>query len=271
MSAVDFSAITDIITHAEQNAGVIGAAILFPSGERFGHNADRRFVAASTVKIPIMIELFHQIDSGKRSLSETYTLQDKDRAQGSGVMLHLHAGMEFTIRDLVYLMISISDNMATNVLIDIVGMPQVNATMRHLEMHRSCLGRKMRGRARLNDEQENWATPNDYATAIAALLNHTAASPESCRQMIDMLEKQQNGRRIARHLPAENGPRWGSKTGSLSGVINDVGFIETDHGPLILSIYCEHADPHRGEAIIGEISRAAMQVASSAMKHKAAP
>jgi beta-lactamase class A len=155
-------------------------------------------------------------------------LQDQDRAPGSGVMLHLHSGMEFTLQDLIFLMISISDNTATNVLIDLIGMELINATMQELGMTRSTLGRKMKGRAAQGDA---------------------------------MLEKQQNDSRIARYIAKGSG-RWGSKTGSVPGVANDVGFVVTEQGTLVISIFCEGlTDNHVGERIIGDISRAAMETA----------
>jgi beta-lactamase class A len=261
-STAHWSGVEQVIAHAERSGSVIGVAVITPAGERFDHNADRRFVAASTVKIPIMIELFRQIDAGGHSLVERYHLRSGDRAPGSGVMLHLHDGMEFTLGDLIYLMIAISDNTATNILIDIVGMERVNSTMRSLGMTGSTLGRKMRGRSALADEKENWATPNDYAGVIAALLGNRAASPDACMQMTAMLEKQQNDRRIARYLPRTDRPRWGSKTGSVPGVVNDVGFIATDRGTMIICVFCERqTDPYLGEQIIGDISRVALEAA----------
>jgi beta-lactamase class A len=259
MSAkTDWSGVAAAIARAERGGAVLGVAVIAPTGERFGHNEERSFVAASTVKVPLMIALFRRIDAGERALTETYRLRAEDRAQGSGVMLHLHEGMELTLGDLVYLMISISDNTATNILIDLVGMDEVNATMRSLGMSGSVLRRKMRGHAAEAAEEENWARPGDYAGVIEALLDETAASPESCAAMVAMLEKQQNDRRIARHLPRSGRPRWGSKTGSVPGVCNDVGFIMTPHGKLIISVFCHQPpDAHAGEEIIGEISRAA--------------
>ncbi|HUC19265.1 MAG TPA: serine hydrolase [Acetobacteraceae bacterium] len=255
---IDWNGVAAAIARAEQNETILGASIIAPSGERFDHNADRRFIAASTVKVPIMIALFRRIDEGRNLLAERYRLRPEDRAPGSGVMLHLHEGMEFTLGDLVYLMIAISDNSATNILIDIVGMEAVNTIMRELGMAGSTLRRKMQGQAARTAEGENWATPGDYARVIATLLENEAASQQSCAAMIAMLEKQQNERRIARHLPRADRPRWGSKTGSIEDVTNDVGFIMTGHGPLILSLFCHKpADPHAGEAIIGEISHAA--------------
>ncbi len=258
----DWAGVAAAIARAERGETVLGVAVIAPTGERFGHNENRRFVAASTVKVPLMIELFRRIDAGERRLADTYRLRAEDRAPGSGVMLHLHEGMEFTFNDLVYLMISISDNTATNILIDEVGMEAVNATMRGLGMSGSGLRRKMQGRAAAAEKDENWATPNDYAKVIAALLDDEAASSASCGAMIAMLEKQQNERRIARYLPKDGRPRWGSKTGSVPGVCNDVGFIMTRRGALILSIFCHlPPDAHAGEEIIGDISRAAWEAA----------
>jgi beta-lactamase class A len=247
---IDWAEITGVIAASERPGVSIGVALVSPNGERFTHNANRRYRAASTVKIPLMIEIYRQIERGERALTDEYVVADADRANGSGVLLHLHAGARLSLNDLIYLMMSISDNTATNVLIDYAGMDVVNTVMRELGMTGSTLGRKMKGRP---------ATPADYITVLQAILERRAASPESCDRMIAMLEKQTNTRRISRYLPEQEGTRWGSKTGSVSGVTNDVGFITTERGTLLLSIFCEGLpDQHVGEQAIGEISRAAM-------------
>ena len=166
-----------------------------------------------------MIELFRQVDAGRLALHTLHRLRPADKATGSGVVAQLHDGIELTVGDLAYLMMSISDNSSTNVLIDYVGQQQVNATMQDLGMAGSTLGRRMRGSSAEAGEQENWAVPEDYARVIGALLNGTAASASTCTQMLALLEGQQNDRRIARHLPRIDRPRWGSKTGSLPGVV----------------------------------------------------
>jgi beta-lactamase class A len=247
------------IAVAEATGAIIGVSIVSPTGERFSHNGDRRFVAASTVKIPILIELFRQLDTGEQSLSAEHVLRDADKAKGSGVLAQLHDGIRLDISDLAYLMMSISDNTATNILIDRVGADRVNATMRDLGMRGSTLGRKMHGRHVVHGEQENWALPNDYSMVMAAVLGGRAASSAACERMLALMEKQQNDRRIARHLPRDGRPRWGSKTGSLPGVVNDVGFIMTAKGALILSVFCEGpTDAHTGEQFIGDIVKAAL-------------
>lgn len=256
----DWSAVERIIAEAEAGGGSVGVTLVGPNGDTFTHNADRKYGAASTVKIPLMVEIFRQIDRGERSLDDPYTLVDADRAAGSGVILELHTGITLTLNDLIYLMMAISDNTATNVLIDYAGMDNVTATMRELGMTQSLLGRKMKGRPAEEGEQENWATPGDYARLMQALLANQVASADSCAKMVAMLEKQQNTRRISRYLPESDKIRWGSKTGSVRGVTNDVGFVTTDAGTLIVSIYCEGlADQHVGEKVIGDITRAALE------------
>jgi beta-lactamase class A len=164
-----------------------------------------------------------------------------------------------TLGDLLYLMMSISDNTATNLLIDVVGMDAVNAVMADLGMVGSTLGRKMMGVAS-EAGRENWAVADEFAGMVAALFDRRAASAESCARMLAVLELQQNERRIARHLPRENRPRWGSKTGSLEGVCNDVGFVMTPRGPLVLAVFCEAvADPLEGERVIGDVAAAALR------------
>jgi beta-lactamase class A len=208
-----------------------------------------------------MIEIFRRIERGEIALTDEFVVTKKDHSVGSGVLHFMHDGLVVTNYDLVYLMMSISDNTATNILIDMAGMDRVNALMRELGMSQSTLGRKMQGKPAEGEQAENWATPKEYASLIRMLLDRGVASPESCEQMIAILEKQQNGRRIGRYMP-EEGVRWGSKTGSIQGVVNDVGFVTTDKGTVIVSVFCENLpDMVTGEKVIGDIARQAVYIA----------
>jgi beta-lactamase class A len=256
---MNWNQVTAAVKAAEAH-GTAGVSILGPDGAHWSNHGDRKFRAASTVKIPLMVEIFRQVDRGERSLDDLHTLTAADKAPGSGVLLHLHDGIEVTLNDLVYLTISISDNTATNILIRYTTMDAVNAVIADLGMTGSNLGREMKGRPAQAGETENWATPDDYVTVVQAILSNTAASPDSCASMTAMLEKQQNSRRIARFLPADDSIRWGTKTGSISGVINDAGFVTTSKGTLVIAVFCEGMpDPHIAEQAIGEITRAALQ------------
>ncbi|CAN5248917.1 serine hydrolase [soil metagenome] len=251
---------TDVETAMREASqhGTVGVSLIGPDGDPWSHHGQRQFPAASTVKIGIMVEIYRRIDRGETTLDDRKNMQESDRSNGSGVMRHMHNGLEVTVGDLLYLMMSISDNTATNMLIDLAGMDAINATMRDLGMASSNLGRKMMGRLAIEGEQENLATPEDYTLAIGKILDGTAASRESCEAMVATLEKQQNSNRIARHLPDSDEIRWGTKTGSNKGVTNDAGFIITPKGTLIIAVYAEGLpDQHAGEKIIGDIARAA--------------
>jgi beta-lactamase class A len=205
-----------------------------------------------------MIELLRSVDRGELSLDDVYILNPADKAPGSGVLQQLHDGIQLTYRDVLYLMISISDNPATNILIDRLGLDAINSTMRDLGLERSILGRKMMGRPAVAGEQENVATPNEFARMLRAVLDGSAASGSSCEAMVAMLELQQNDRRIGRFVP--EGVRWGSKTGSYSTVANDVGFVTTVDGPMVISAFTANLpDMVTGEIVISEIAREAMR------------
>jgi len=253
-----------LIDRAESGGGTVGISISASNGLSFGYNEQRMFKAASTVKIPIMIQIFRRIDRGELTLDQEYTVTSGVHTMGSGVLHEMHDGLVVTIQDLLYLMMSISDNTATNILIDMAGMDDVNATMRELGMEKSTLGRKMQGKAASGKQSENWAAPAEYADLVQKLLAGEAASPESCEKMVAILEQQQNGRRIGRYIP-EEGVRWGSKTGSITGVTNDVGFVTSSAGTVVVSVYCEDLpDQHVGEQLIGDVAREAVVIAGVA-------
>ncbi len=249
------ASVDSIVSAAELAGARIGVCALMPDGSRVTHREDEIFKSASCIKIAIMIELFRRIDAGQISLNQTYVLKEEDKVPGSGVLQELHAGIELTLRDVCYLMISISDNPATNILIDHLGMDAINATIRSLGLEKSVLGRPMRGRPANADEQENLATPAEFALLVNTILEGTAASAESCMAMMEMLRLQSNERRIGRFIP--EGTEWGSKTGSYTTVVNDVGFVSTADGPMVVAIFTEDVpDLVAGEVIISEIVRA---------------
>ncbi len=246
--------------NAHTSQGSIGVGVISPRGERWASQGETRFPAASTVKIPIMIEIYRGIDRGDLALDDSYIVRPVDKAPGSGVLQHMHAGLQLSLGDLLYLMMSISDNTATNMLIDVAGMDAINATMRALGMAASTLGRPMRGRLAIEGEEENWATPNDYTTVVKAILDEQAASPAACQAMITTLTKQQNHRRIGRYVPTSKRYRWGSKTGSNTGITNDVGFVQSPSGTMIIALYSQDiGDPVARELALSEIAKAAMQ------------
>jgi beta-lactamase class A len=255
----DWSGVEQAARAAEADGGVAGVSVIAPGGAAYGYREHRRFVAASTVKIAILIAVERLIDAGRCADDDRFVVTAAQKSPGSGVLLNLHDGIELTLRDLIYLMISISDNTATNLLIDLAGMDRVNETMRSLGLTESTLGRPMRGRPALPEEAENWAVPAEYTRMVQAIVEGRAASPAACARMVTMLQGQQNPRRIGRHVPRADGITWGSKTGSVGRAVNDAGFITTPAGTLFVAVFTEDLpDSHRAEQAIGDITRAAL-------------
>ena len=249
--------LADFVSQQDIDPIRIGVAVQAPDGERFSHRGDERFISASTIKIPIMVEIYRQVDRGNLALDDRFTLTQEDICPGSGVMLQLHTGIEFTLRDIVYLMMSISDNTATNMLIDLAGMEKVNEAIASLGMVHSALGRKMRGVPATGGAPENWATADDFRNCIDAILTGTAASQESCDGMIEMLTLQQNTRRIGRYFPEGTLP-WGSKTGTVGTVSHDAGFVRGSSGDMVVTVFTDGFPVlHDAEPVMGEIARLA--------------
>ncbi len=261
VAAGDWSTVESMILDAEGTDGVIGVAVCGSGGELFARHGDRRFRAASTIKVPIMIETYRQIERGTLSLDDRHVLREEEFVPGSGVLSHLHPGLELTLADLLSLMISVSDNTATNLILDRTGLDAVNATMQDVGMTNSTLGRRILGRLPNPGDPENWATPSDFARAIDAIVSGAAASPESCAAMLATLEQQGEIRRISRFLSGP-GLRWGTKPGDLPGVINDVGFVASDAGTLSIAVFTENLpDLDAAERTIGLIARESLVVA----------
>ena len=259
--SVDWTVLREKVDELEGRCE-IGVSVVAPRGGAWSRRGDGRFPSASTAKIPIMIEIHRMVDRGEIAFDDLHRLESREKSPGSGVLRYLHAGLELSLADLVYLMMSISDNSATNILIDLAGMDRVNATMRSLGMGGSILGRPMVGRLAVEGEQENIATPEDYTRAVGAIVDGTAASANACAEMLVTLERQQNGRRIGRHVPEGSAYRWGSKTGTNTGIVNDVGYVAGPAGTLCIAVFCRGIESEvAGEEIIAEVARAAMRAA----------
>jgi beta-lactamase class A len=237
-----------------------GVSAMTLDGSAWGHRADEQWSAASVIKIPVMIEIFRQIDDGQRTLDDLHTLTSEDKTPGSGVLLEMHEGLNLSLYDLLYLMMSISDNTATNLLIDFAGMDAVNQRMRDWGMPGTTLNRKMQGKPATPGQKENYIVPAECSEMIRKILAGEAATADSCQTMTYILTTQQNKRRLARPLTADHEIEFGSKTGTIKGVCNDCGFYRAGDKVLILSVLQQNvADDLDGEAAIGAIAEAALK------------
>jgi beta-lactamase class A len=151
--------------------GVLGLAILdLTSGQTFFLHANDLFPQASSIKVAVLADLYHQAQESKLKLTDLYTVQASDMVPDSYIMLGLTPGItRITNRDLATMMVAVSDNAATNVLIDRLGMENVNGLMGNLRLPHTRLRRKMMDIKAAGEGRENVSTPREMMTLLEDL------------------------------------------------------------------------------------------------------
>lgn len=224
------SSITALLEEAGGEWGIYMEDLL--TGQQLAFDADKRFYSASVIKVPIMTAVFSEVYAGTFALDTKIALRREDQVGGAGVLQHMTPGTEFTVWDLVTLMIIQSDNTATNILIDLVGTASIRQAMQATEMDNSRFYNKlMVVPARV--EGYNEITAADMGRHLRYLATGKVISYDSCLKMIDILKKQQHRDRIPFHFPPPGGdligmpPRWelANKTGSVTHITHDVGIL----------------------------------------------
>jgi beta-lactamase class A len=237
--------------------GVMGVYLLdLATGNTLALNADESFPTASTIKIAILAELFHQAQQGKLNLNDSYTLQSSDLVPGSGIAGSLTPGVtRLTLRDVAALMISVSDNSMTNVIINRVGMENVNALLESLGLTHTRLRRKMMDVKAAAEGRENVSTPREVALLLEALYKGKVLNKQFTEDFFNLLSVHKESY-VPRNLPEDL--RIANKPGELEGVRNDCGIVFTGKRPYaicVMTTYVRH-EREAGDAI-ARISAAA--------------
>jgi beta-lactamase class A len=251
------AAITDVDRHLD---GVLGVAIVdLSTGQSYMLHADEILPTASSIKIAILAELFRQAQQGKINLNDSYTLQQTDLVGGSGIAEALTPGLtRLTLRDVAALMISVSDNSATNVIIDRVGMENVNALLDSLGLTHTRLRRKMMDLKAAGEGRENISTPREMVRLLEALYRGKALNKQYTEGFFKVLCIHKESY-IPYDLPEDL--RVANKPGELEGVRNDSGIVFTGARPYAISIMTTYLRRERdGGNAITAISTAAYQM-----------
>jgi len=242
------------------------------SGRRLVLNEDGAFEAASVVKIAILAEAMALSEEGSFDLTERWTLSEKAVAAGSGVLDEFEPGLAPTNRDLLRIMITLSDNTATNSFIDRFGAGAVNARMVALGLP----GIRLVGRIPdAKNEPDRWSplgslTPRDTAAYFRRLWGSGLLDPAADAAMREFFRAQRTTSRIPRLLLSEKTNTWAGKTGSMHGVRNDAGVLTTPKGRFVLVVLADRIpdDDGDGPAVtraMGELAKAAVDAWSATL------
>ncbi len=237
--------------------GVLGVAILdLSSGKKLLVHADDVFPQASSIKIAVLAELYRQAQDGKLKLTDLYTVRASDLVADSDIMNGLTPGVtRITLRDLATMMVAVSDNSATNVLIDRVGMENVNALMDSLGLAHTRLRRKMMDLKAAGEGRENISTPAEMMTLLDDLYRGKVLNQQMTTDFFKMLSTHKDSF-IPRDLP--EGLKIANKPGELEGVRNDSGVVFVENRPYVVCVMTTYLRHERdGEQAINRISAAA--------------
>ncbi|MGN0775407.1 MAG: serine hydrolase [Candidatus Ventricola sp.] len=224
------------------------------TGETFARGADKPVVAASVIKIPVMIEAFRAQAAGELRLDEIHALADAERMPSCGTLKAMHTGIEMTLLDLVRLMIIVSDNTATNILISRLGIGRVNETLRALGCRQTTLRRLLFDRSAAGRGLENSITAGEMGMLLEKLWRGEIVSPEASAAMLEILLDQRLNGKLPFYLHAR-GIRVAHKTGEDTGVTHDVGIIYARE-PLVVCFVGEHVDVPAYERLMQDAAKA---------------
>ena len=214
-------------------------------------NGDKPFVSASIIKLAILGTLLDQAQSGVLSLDDSVTVGPSDVVGGTGVIQASGAGGSYTYRQLAAYMIQDSDNVATNLIIDAVGMPAVNEYASEIGLTQTVLNRRMMDFAA---GEENYTSANDVARMLQLIYQGKLVSSDMSEFALDLLKGQHDDAGLLKGLPV--GSVFAHKTGTLDGVFNDGG-ITLAPNPYVMVVLSNDAERPQAQACMVDIAQAA--------------
>ena len=225
------------------------------TGETIAYHAEEPLVAASVIKLTVMAEAFHRREEGTLDFNQMVTVDPKDKKPSCGALTYLHDGIAVTIRDLVVLMIILSDNTATNLLIDLLGTDAINRFIREMG-----LSDRTRCRRKLFMPElsalgiQNHVTAADIGKLLELIHQGKLVSPEASSEMLRILRDQRLNGKMPFYL-SPRGIKCAHKTGEDydDGITHDAGIILAEH-PVIFVFLAEGADVPAAERTLQKLA-----------------
>ena len=217
------------------------------TGQTVAVDADEPVQTASVIKLPIMIEAMYQVTQGKLRLDQQLTLTKDNQVPGSGVLQFMDPGLHLTLKDAMTLMIILSDNTATNLVIDAVGIKNVDDRLAAMGLKNTYLYKKVFKPAEgpMPPDQKKFGlgktTAREMAQAMESIQRCDLGDKDLCKTMLDILRNQQDRDSVPRYLESgdtsEIPSAIANKTGALDDVRNDVALVETKSAPILISAF----------------------------------
>ena len=224
------------------------------TGDGFSYHQQEPLMAASVIKMFVMAAAFEKEKRGTFSMDEMFSVKKEDRVPSCGALTYLHDGILVTGMDLVTLMIIFSDNTATNVLIDILGMEEINEIIRGLGFRQTLLQRKMYDMERSGRGIQNYITAHETGRLLKMMYNGVLIDRQSSKTMISILKYQQLCSKIPFYLQAlSESPEIAHKTGEDTGITHDVGIVYGKE-PFLVCFCGNETDTPAFERVMAEVS-----------------
>ncbi len=226
--------------------GVIGYSIIdIDNNVRMSRRGDETFPTASLIKVPILVTVYDLVAKGQLSLSDPLTVLKIDQVPGSGVLQYMHNGMALTIEDAAWLMITLSDNTATNILLDRIIIRRVWAKMDSLGLHNTKVHSKsfLRNSSVAIDSSVKYGlgvtTPNEMARLFELMALGKAVNPASDSAMLNILEHNENDDKLQRF---NYGARAAHKSGETDQVRNECSLFYLRNRLVVCALSKENKD-----------------------------
>lgn len=260
---------------AAMAAGYDGHVALYAknltTGEIVSVDGDKPVQTASVIKLALMLQAFEQIHAGKLQVSQPLVLTKENQVGGSGILGQLDPGLKLTLKDVITLMVTLSDNTATNMLIDAVGLRPTNEMVASMGLKNTYFYKKvfLAATEPMPADQKQFGlgktTPEEMAKLVGSIYRCDLGDRDLCTEMITIMRNQQYRAMIPRYLVTPDNSEILSpiadKIGMLDAVRNDVALVYTARGPIILSIFTyDNVDKswtpeNRAEILIGHMAQ----------------
>ena len=263
---VDEKVAADILNRIKQSGAEVGVAFRTLDGKtEWFSRADDVFHAASTMKIPVMIELFHQVREGKAKLEDPLVVKNEfhsladgslytlDPADDSETDLYKAVGQTRTLNQLCELMIAVSSNLATNLLVEKLGVDDIRATVHALHADGMSVLRGVEDNKAYEKGMNNTTTARGLLILLEAIAKGEAVDSDSSCQMVEILARQKFNEAIPAGLPS--GTRVAHKTGELTKVHHDAAIVYAPRPFVLVILVRGLAESKDSAALMADITR----------------